>query len=152
MLRLRFFKQLTCSPLRERTHDHRSAALGAACGWAGGLPGLGPEALLIQIAARPGSFRAWADLIPRLESLAVDCCVDRVVELMDGFSASAWQRAAYLLDRGRMSEKAKEFMARRPSPEMPAARLGDGPTSVWSNEFGVNDRLVAPLQDRLGKS
>ena len=87
-----------------------------------------------------------------LESLAVDCCVDRVVELMDGFSASAWQRAAYLLDRGRMSEKAKEFMARRPSPEMPAARLGDGPTSVWSNEFGVNDLLVAPLQDRLGKS
>ena len=51
-----------------------------------------------------------------------------------------------------MSEKAKEFMARRPSPEMPAARLGDGPTSVWSNEFGVNDLLVAPLQDRLGKS
>ena len=120
--------------------------------WAGGLPGLGPEALLIQIAARPGSFRAWADLIPRLESLAVDCGVDRVVELMDGFSASAWQRAAYLVDRGGVSEKAKELMARRPTPEMPAARLGDGPTSVWSNEFGVNDRLVAPLQDRLGKS
>ena len=49
------------------TRLHRAKGLDLTR-WAGGLSDLGPEALLIQTAARPGSFRAWADLIPRLES------------------------------------------------------------------------------------
>lgn len=32
--------------------------------WATGLPALGPEALLVQIATRPASFGPWADLVP----------------------------------------------------------------------------------------
>ena len=121
-------------------------------GWAGGLPALGPDALLVQLATRPSSFRTWADLIMQLDVLAADCDLDRVVDLMRGFSASAWQRAAYLFDRGGATEAAEHLLAQRPDESMSVAQFGDGPTASWSNKFSVNDRLIAPLQLQLGKS
>ena len=121
-------------------------------GWAGGLPALGPDALLVQLASRPSSFRTWADLITQLELLIADCDLDRVVDLMSGFSASAWQRAAYLFDRGGATGTAERLLAQRPEESMPVAQFGDGPTASWSSKFSVNDRLIAPLQRQLGKS
>ncbi len=121
-------------------------------GWASGMPAFGPEALLVQVAARPASFRAWADLIAQLGMLVEDCEVDKVIDLLDGFSGSAWQRTAYLFDRTGASNEAHEVLRHRGKPSTSAAQFGDGPVAVWSNEFGVNDRLIAPLQDQLGKS
>ncbi len=96
--------------------------------------------------------RLWID--PHIVSTRVSGKSILIVD--DGMSTGgtmvAAMRAAYLVDRGGVSEKAKELMARRPTPEMPAARLGDGPTSVWSNEFGVNDRLVAHSKIGLGRA
>ena len=68
--------------------------------WAAGLPALGPDALVVQLAARPGSFRTWADLIGQLDVLATDCDLEQLAKLLANQSASAWQRAAYLLARG----------------------------------------------------
>lgn len=120
--------------------------------WSGGLPAIGPDALLVQLAARPGSFRAWPDLIGQLDVLAAECDLARLAELLQGQSASAWQRAAYLLDRGGRSDHGLALLARRPTRNMPAVPLGAGPRVVWSKAFRVNDRLIAPLQQILGKA
>ncbi len=120
--------------------------------WATGLPALGPDALLVQLAARPGSFRTWADLIAQLDSLAADCDLKRLPDLLSGQSSSAWQRAAYLLDRGGRRDDGLALLAKRPSENMPAVTLGNGPDSIWSKDFKIIDHLVAPLQKQLGKA
>ena len=61
--------------------------------WAAGLPGLGPEALTVQLASRPTSFRVWADLVPNLNALAEDCELERLGQLLGKRSSSSWQRA-----------------------------------------------------------
>lgn len=121
-------------------------------GWASGLPGLGPDALVVQLAARPASFRAWADLVGQLDVLAGDCDPGRLRELLGGFSAAAWQRAAYLLDRGGLEDAAVEVLDGRTPGAMSVVQLGDGTDAVWSKAFQVNDHLIAPLQRRLGKA
>jgi len=120
--------------------------------WASGLPALGPDALVVQLAARPGSFRTWADLISQLDLLVADCELERLVGLLEGQSASAWQRAAYLLDRGGRRADGLGLLDRRPSKSMPAVPFGDGPVAVWSSDFRINDRLIAPLQQKIGKA
>ena len=121
--------------------------------WANGLPALGPEALLVQLSVRPSSFRTWADLIPNLEVLASDCDLMRLEKLLRPQSASGWQRAGYLLARGGRQEDGLELLERRPNAKpMPKVALGRGTGARWSREFRVNDSLVAPLQERLGKA
>ncbi len=120
--------------------------------WAAGLPAFGPEALVVQLASRPASFRVWADLIPQLDVLASDCDTDKIERLLGGQSASAWQRATYLLHCGGRTDDAADLLDQRPSRSMPVASFGDGPTAVWSSQFSVNDHLIAPLQDQLGKA
>ena len=120
--------------------------------WAAGLPAFGPEALVVQLAARPASFRVWADLIPQLDVLASDCDTDKIERLLGGQSASAWQRATYLLHRGGRTDDAVDLLNRRPGDSRPVTSFGDGPTAAWSSEFSVNDHLIAPLQDQLGKA
>lgn len=120
--------------------------------WATGLPAFGPEALVVQLAARPASFRVWADLIPQLDILASDCDDGKIERLLGGQSASAWQRAAYLLHRGGRTDDAVDLLKRRPSKSMTVASFGDGATAVWSSQFSVNDHLIAPLQEQLGKA
>ena len=94
----------------------------------------------------------WADLVSQLGALADDCDMARVAALLADQSASAWQRAAYLLDRGGRHDDAATLLADRSSGSMPAAHLGEGPEAVWSNKFHVNDHIVAPLQLQLGKA
>lgn len=121
-------------------------------GWADGLPALGPEALLVQLAVRPKSFRAWGDLVGQLDMLAEDCDPARITDLMEDVSASARQRAGYLLDRGGRHEAGVSLLTLAARTSMPVVQLGDGPEAAWSNDFKVNDCLIAPLQDRLGKA
>ena len=120
--------------------------------WASGLPAFGPEALLVQLSARPASFRAWADLIEQLDVLAADCDLERLTELLREQSASAWQRAGYFLDRGKRGVDGLSLLERRPKREMPTVSIGEGPTAVWSSDFRLNDHLIAPLQEQLGKA
>lgn len=129
--------------------------------WAGGLPGFGPEALLIQLAARPGSFDHWADLVGHLGEVAEDCELDRLFDLLHVQTASTWQRAAYLLDVGGNPSKGKELLDHHPHVAMPTAVLDRGAhrrrdageeRGIWIPQYQVLDRLVAPLQPKLGKS
>lgn len=120
--------------------------------WASGVPALGPEALIVQLAARPASFRVWADLIPQLDVLASDCDTDKIERLLAGQSASAWRRAAYLMHCGGSAIDAADLLDRRPVKAMSVVTFGDGPTAVWSSQFSINDHIVAPLLNRLGKA
>jgi hypothetical protein len=120
--------------------------------WATGLPAFGPEALLVQLAARPSSFRAWADLVSHLEEFAGDCDPRRVIRLLQQQSSSAWQRAAYVLSRGSCREAAMDIVRHLPSSALPKAQLGTGPQSVWDGEFNIADHIIAPLQAVLGKA
>lgn len=121
-------------------------------GWAAGLPAFGPEALVVQLAARPASFRAWADLVPHLGELAGDCEARRITGLLADQSSSTWQRAAYLLHSGRQRNLAASVLKSRPPGPMPHALFGaSGTAALWSPEFNVTDRLVAPLQGIIGK-
>lgn len=120
--------------------------------WASGLPAFGPEALVVQLAARPSSFGPWGDLVAHLDQLATDCDPQRLIELLKSQSLSAWQRAAYLLHRGGRIEHANEILRSRPPGRMPHVTLGDGPAGQFSSEFGVTDRLVVTLQEQMGKA
>lgn len=121
-------------------------------GWAGGMPAFGPEALIVQLSARPSSFRGWSDLVPHLDEVAADAGVRRLKGLLEGHSASAYQRAAYLLHSGRRADEAMAVLEGRPRAAMPTVQFGSGPDAVWVREFRIVDRLVAPLQGALGKA
>jgi hypothetical protein len=120
--------------------------------WAGGIPAFGPEALVVQLSARVKSFRSWADLIPHLEQLVVDCDIEKLSALLEGKSQSAWQRAGYLLHCGGRQDDGLSLMDRRPTPRMADVIFGDGPEAVWIPQFRIVDRLIAPLQRDLGKA
>ncbi len=120
--------------------------------WAGGLPAFGPEALVVQLAARPSSFGPWGDLVAHLDQLATDCEPQKLIELLKNQSLSAWQRAAYLLHRGGRIEYAKEILRSRPPRPIPHVTFGDGPIGQFSSEFALTDRLIAPLQEQMGKA
>jgi hypothetical protein len=98
------------------------------------------------------SFQPWGDLVSQLDQLGRDCDPARVIDLLDGQSASAWQRAGYLLDRAGHPEKAAQVMDATPSRNTPVVQLGTGANSVWSSQFKLEDHLVAPLQQTLGKA
>jgi hypothetical protein len=103
--------------------------------WASGLPAIGPEALVVQLAP-----------------LASDCDVERLANLLRGQSSSAWQRAAYLLHCGKNHTAAINVLDRRPRPQMAKAQFGTGPSGLWVPEFGLMDHLIAPLEGIVGKA
>ncbi len=128
--------------------------------WASGLPAFGPEALMVQLAARPASFSPWADLVAHLGQLATDCDDDRLATLLVGQSASTWQRAAYLLHAAGHPPRGIGLFDRRPAPgpmpkvhfERSAQHRGDGDPALWVPQYSVVDRLIAPLQGLVGKA
>jgi hypothetical protein len=120
--------------------------------WAGGLPAFGPEALVVQLAARPASFAPWADLVAHLTQLASDVDVGRLAGLLASQSTSAWQRAGYLLDQGGRPDDGKSLLERRPVEAMPKIQFGTGPGGAWAPEFRLTDRLIAPLRDAATKA
>jgi len=120
--------------------------------WAGGIPAFGPEALIVQLSTRVKSFRSWADLIPHIEQVATDTDLERVSTLLSGKSQSAWQRAAYVLHCGGRHDEALHLLNRRPRPDMADVVFGDGETAVWVSQFKIVDRLIAPMQSKLGKA
>ncbi len=114
--------------------------------WASGLSAFGPEALVVQLSARPLSFRAWDDLVLHLDRLAEDCDMDRLASLLETQSSSTWQRAAYLLHCGNRHIDGIALLGRRPTTSMPKVQFGEGTKTIWSPDFSVVDHLVAPLQ------
>ena len=120
--------------------------------WSSGLPALGPEALLVQLSARPTSFHPWADLAPNLTSLAESCGAPRLLDLLDNHKTTVYQRAAYLLDTGGNPSAADQVLAGRPSRSLSHVVLGAGPDSVFSAKHRLTDRLVAPFLTQYGKA
>jgi hypothetical protein len=120
--------------------------------WATGLPGLGPEALVVQLSKRPSSFRTWTDLVAHLGQLTGDCDPKRLTTLLRGQSSSAWQRAAYLLARGNHHEAAIDVLARRPPGPLAKVQFGTGAKSTWDSDFAVSDSLIAPAQQLMAKA
>ena len=125
--------------------------------WASGLPAFGPEALIVQLAARPSSFHPWADLVAHLEQLVGDCDDERLATLLADQSTSAWQRASYLLHVAGQPSRGLRLLDQRPRRPMPKvkfehARIGHGGLGVWTADYHLLDRLVVPLQLVLGKA
>ena len=120
--------------------------------WATGLPSFGPEALLVQLAVRPGSFGPWADLAAHMNALATDCDADRVTALLQGQSGNSWQRAAYLLHAGGAEQSAAAVLSGRPAGKLAHVTMGDGDEGVYNAPFGVTDRLLAPVLAQVGKA
>ena len=126
--------------------------------WAGGLEAFGPEAILVQLAARPASFGPWADLVAHLDRLADDCDDERLAALLVGQSSSAWQRAGYLLHAAGHRDRGAALLEHRPAGPMPKIRFDDRATAsaraaaVWVPRYQLQDQLIAPLQAVLGKA
>lgn len=127
-----------------------------AIAWSSRLPALGPEALLVQLATRPSSFKSWADLVEHLSVFAADVDVDRAVMILQKQSASSWQRAAYLLHCGGQPHAAIDLLANRPPHEMPTVVFGEDSDpetpGMFAPQFRIVDRLIAPLQGVVGKA
>ncbi len=125
--------------------------------WASGFPAFGPEALLVQLAARPASFQPWADVLSHLEQLADDCDDSRIERLLANQTASTWQRAAYLLHAGGHPTRGIALVDRRPTRTMPKVYLShpdlepDENLTLWVPQYHLVDRLVAPLRGLVGK-
>lgn len=115
--------------------------------WATGLPGFGPEALVVQVASRPVSFKSWVDLAGKLEELARDVDVSRLDEMLGATSDAARQRAAYLLMLGKRDDAAK-LLPKRLTP----VELGSGGRGKWDRATNVNDHLVVHLLDANAKA
>jgi AbiEi antitoxin C-terminal domain len=120
--------------------------------WAAGLRGFGPEALLVQLAVRPSSFRPWIDLAAHLVELCGDCEPQRVTRLLTGHSSSAWQRAAHILATGGERDRAIELFQARPDRPMVHAFLGGQRSGGIHSEFGVTDSILAPHATGAGKA
>ena len=120
--------------------------------WADGLAGFGPDALLVQLSSRPASFMPWADFAVHLNDLTDDCETEQLVKLLKGQSASAWQRAAYLLDLGGNVDAADHVLQQRPHTRLSHVTIGNGEVGTRSKKFGITDRLVAPLVAAAGKA
>jgi AbiEi antitoxin C-terminal domain len=120
--------------------------------WSSGLPAFGPEALLVQLAARPASFGPWADLAARLGDFVADCATAQLADLLEDQSRSAWQRAAYILHVGGASKTSRELFQNRPHSRLAHVRLGIGYAGTHSAEFGVTDHLLASLLAQVGKA
>ncbi len=125
--------------------------------WASGLPAFGPEALIVQLAARPSSFHPWADLVAHLAQLVDDCDDERLATLLADQSTSAWQRASYLLHAAGQQSRGLQLLDQRPRRPLPKmkfehAGIDHGDPGVWMADYHLLDRLVAPLQLVLGKA
>lgn len=126
--------------------------------WASGLPAFGPEALLVQVSARPASFAPWVDLVAHLDQLVDDCDDDKLVMLLAAQTASTWQRAAYLLHAGGQPARGSALLDRKPPGPTPKVSFEHPNTvrgerrKVWVPQYNVVDRLVAPLQQLVGKA
>lgn len=126
--------------------------------WAGGLPAFGPEALVVQLSSRPASFAPWADLVPHLGQLVEDVEERRLALLLRGQSASAWQRAAYLIHAGGEPARALRLFEERPRAPMPKVHFShpsarsDEAGALWVPQYKIVDRLIAPLQGLVGKA
>lgn len=126
--------------------------------WASGLPAFGPEALVVQLASRPASFDPWADLVQHLAQLVEDVDELRLSRLLRGQSASAWQRAAYLIHAGGDPVRALRLFDERPKLPMPKVHFShpstgsDEADALWVPQYKIVDRLIAPLQGLVGKA
>ncbi|MCC6806946.1 MAG: hypothetical protein IT381_05955 [Deltaproteobacteria bacterium] len=115
--------------------------------WSAGLPAFGPEALIAQIASRPASFKSWVDLANKIGDLARDADIERLRVLLSASSASAQQRAAYLLRLGKRDDAATLLPAK-----IQPVEFGTGDTTSWDAITGVNDHLVARLMSANAKA
>ncbi|MGH3442893.1 MAG: type IV toxin-antitoxin system AbiEi family antitoxin [Nitriliruptorales bacterium] len=126
--------------------------------WASGLPAFGPEALIVQLAARPASFQPWADLLVHLDQVVADCDDDRLARLLLDQTSSAWQRAAYLMHAGGQPPRGIALIDRKPAGSMPKVRFEhpdverDEARTLWVPQYHVVDRLIAPLRGLVGKA
>lgn len=124
--------------------------------WSDGLPCVGPEALVAQVALRPASFKPWDDLIAHLARLVEDTDDSRLTRLLEGSSAAAWQRAAYLLHAGGSPERGTALLDTAPFERWPVTAFAVGTTSnddgLWVPQYELVDRLIYPTQAQLGKA
>lgn len=124
--------------------------------WSDGLPCIGPEALLAQLALRPASFGPWDDLIAHLPRLVEDSDDDRLAQLIENASAAAWQRVAYLLHAGGAPSRGVALFDAAPFERWPVTALEVGTATdtktLWVPQYELIDRLVYPTQLQLGKA
>lgn len=124
--------------------------------WSDGLPCIGPDALAAQLALRPASFGPWDDLVAHLARLVEDIDDSRLVQLLEGSSAAAWQRAAYLLHAGGAPDRGGALLDVAAFERLPVTTFVAGPATndegLWFPQYGLLDRLIHPTQALLGKA
>jgi len=89
-----------------------------------GLPIWSTTTLLAFMATRPGGYHDWPNVGEWLPKAVATIEVDDLCRELEGRSAGAWARAAYLLDRGGGRDGAPALMHRAPRGKGPY-HLGD---------------------------
>ena len=97
-----------------------------------GLPVWKPETLIAYLGSRPNLF-PWTDIAEWLWEPCDNIDPELVAAELDGRSAAAWARTAYLLDRGENPEAATALIAQGPP-------LGDGPHYFGRRIPGIDDQ------------
>jgi hypothetical protein len=80
-----------------------------------GLPVWSPATLLAFMAARPAGYHDWPNVGEWLSQAARAVGVEDLIEELGDRSASAWYRAAYLMDRGGVADAATALASAAPS-------------------------------------
>jgi hypothetical protein len=100
--------------------------------------------LFASICMHPEGFRAWDELVPNLAHLIRAIDINTVSVLLDGSSASAWARAAYLCARGG-DPSAGAMLLRGAPPASGPFYLGAGRKGgYYDKTTRVIDTLVLP--------
>lgn len=79
-----------------------------------GLPVWRVASLLVQMAARPASYRDWPNVGDWLVDAVARIDTDDIEAELQGQKRSAWARATYLVDRGGRSDWARDVLADAP--------------------------------------
>jgi AbiEi antitoxin C-terminal domain len=79
-----------------------------------GLPVWRVATLLVQMAARPSSYRDWPNVGDWLTEAVARVDTDDVEGELQGQKRSGWARVAYLLDRGGRADWARDLLADAP--------------------------------------
>ena len=75
--------------------------------------------LLAFMATRPALYRDWPNVGEWLRRAASATSVAGLLDELDGCARSAWARAAYLLEAGAQTERARDVLARAPGGSGP---------------------------------
>lgn len=107
-----------------------------------GLPVWRLESLLVLMAQRPNSYRAWPNVLEWLPELRGKLDEDALLEELRNRPSATWARTGYLVERARLESLTDIIDSRRPRSKGPVYLGPRSKKGVYDNRWDVIDSLL----------